>query len=240
MLSAAELKTWLQRDLSQLDKLLLILATMTEPAEIRELRLAAATAGFRVKDTWNPSSALARSRGLAVRVPSGWEITDAGRQHLRNLGVSKVSPAAVNVATDLRAELAKVSNEETRAFLDEAVRAHELELYRSAIVMSWLAAIHVLHGVVVRGHLAAFNAEASRVDAKWKIAVTSDDIGRMKESAFLDRLAALSIIGPNVKKELLACLDRRNACGHPNSLKLSANTSAHHLEVLLLNVFRRF
>ncbi len=33
---------------------------------------------------------------------------------------------------------------------------------------------------------------------------------------------------------------RRNGCGHPNSLKIGANTAAHHIEILLLNVFQKF
>lgn len=240
MLSHQELKTWLQRELSVRDKLLLLLATFDVPAEIRQMKQLAAKAGFRIKDKINPSTELGRARGLAVRLPEGWEITDAGRQRLRNLGVTKVSPSAIQVASDLRVELAKIKNTDTRTFLDEAIRCHELELYRSAIVMSWLAAVHVLYQHVIGSSLAAFNAEATRVDTKWKKAVNSDDLARMKESAFLDRLSSLSIIGSNVKKELIGCLDRRNACGHPSSLKVSANTSAHHLEVLLLNVFRAF
>ena len=79
-----------------------------------------------------------------------------------------------------------------------------------------------------------------RANAKWKDAKTTDDIGRMNESDFLDRLAAISVIGKNVKAELKGCLDRRNGCGHPNSLKISANTVAHHIEILLLNVFKEF
>ena len=89
-------------------------------------------------------------------------------------------------------------------------------------------------------HLAAFNAEAQRVDAKWRLAKTTDDFGRIKENEFLDRLVALSVIGKNVKAELVDCLDLRNSCGHPNSLKLGSNTVASHLEILLLNVFKVF
>jgi len=48
------------------------------------------------------------------------------------------------------------------------------------------------------------------------------------------------MLSKNVKTELKNCLDRRNRCGHPNSLKLGANTVAHHIEVLLLNVFKVF
>ncbi len=240
MLDKAELKTWLQRDLSQLDKLLLILASFDTPCQIKELKERARESGFRMPKSWNPSAQLGRSKGLAIRTPDGWEISDAGRQCLHNLGINKLSPAAVNVATDLRAELANINNTDTCAFVEEAIKCHEAELYRSAIVMSWLAAMDVLHKYVHANHLAAFNTEAKRVDTRWKDAKTTDDLGKMKESDFLDRIGALSIIGKNVKKELINCLDRRNGCGHPNSFKIGANTSAHHLEILLLNVFKVF
>jgi hypothetical protein len=88
--------------------------------------------------------------------------------------------------------------------------------------------------------LREFNKEASRIDAKWKPARTADDLGRMKEHDFLDRIAALSIIGKNVRQELEKCLSLRNGCGHPNSLKLGPNAVANHVEILLLNVFKVF
>src|SRR5438105_2235820 len=106
--------------------------------------------------------------------------------------------------------------------------------------MSLLAAVYVLKNEIYQNHLGAFNAEARRGDAKWKDAKTTDDLGLMKEAEFLDRIAALSIIGKNVKEELQKCLKLRNACGHPNSLKIGPNVVANHLEILLLNVFNRF
>ena len=151
-----------------------------------------------------------------------------------------MSPAAANVAHDLRAELANIKNGDIRAFVEEAIKCFEYQLYRAAVVTSWVAAVQVLQHHVQTHHLAPFNAEASRVDAKWKSAKTTDDLGRMKEADFLDRLVALSIIGKNVKAELVDCLDRRNGCGHPNSMKLGQNTVAHHIEILLLNVFKVF
>jgi hypothetical protein len=84
------------------------------------------------------------------------------------------------------------------------------------------------------------NAEAKRIDSRWRDARTTDDLGRMTESDFPDRIAAISVIGKKVKKELKDCPDRRNGCGHPNSLKIGANTAEHHIEILLLNIFRVF
>jgi hypothetical protein len=98
----------------------------------------------------------------------------------------------------------------------------------------------VLHHHVHQNHLAAFNAEAKRVNVKWKPANSQDDIGKRGESDFLNRIEALSIMGKNVKAQLKGCLDLRNGCGRPNSLNVSVRKSAAHMETLLLNVFQKF
>jgi hypothetical protein len=240
LLNKADLKNWLHKDLERRDKLLLALATFDEPCAVKEILAACVDAGFRQSNGWNVSAILGASKGLAIRIPGGWEITDAGKQHLRNLGVTKLSPAAVQVATDLRGHLAKIKHPDTRAFVEEAVKCYEAELYRSSIVMAWAAAIHVLQLEIMSNHLSAFNTEAVRVDSRWKSAVNSDDFGRMKEIDFLDRIAAISAIDKNTKEELKKALSLRNSCGHPNSFKVSANAAANHIEILLLNVFDRF
>ena len=240
LLGVSDLKTLLHQDSPPLDKLLVILASFDEPCSVKDLVTRASEAGFRIPKNWNPSSIMGRSKGLAIRAPNGWELTDAGKQRLRNLGVTKISPAAVQVATDLRAELQNIKDDDTHAFVEEAIKCYEAELHRSAIVMSWLSAVDVLQNHVHTKHLKAFNAEAKRVDAKWKDAKTTDDLGRMGEADFLDRIAALSILGKNVKEQLKSCLKLRNGCGHPNSLKIGPNTVAHHIEILLLNVFQKF
>jgi hypothetical protein len=240
LLKLDELKTWLHRDLGRADKLLLTLGSFDAPCEVAQIKRRGKEAGFRAVEKWNVSSILAATKGKAIKTPAGWELTDAGKQHLKTLGVAKISPAAVQVATDLRGLLAKVKDEDTRSFVDEAVQCYELELCRSAVVMSWLAAVHVLKNEVHQKHLAAFNAEAARVDVRWKAAKTTDDIGRMKEKDFLDRIAAISVIGKNVKEKLQECLNSRNACGHPSTFKVGPNAVASHIEILLLNVLQPY
>lgn len=239
MLTSGELKEWLHKDLGKLDRVLLVLATQDEPISVSKINELANAAGFRAMRKWNASAVLGGSKGKAIRT-TGWELTDAGKMHLRDLGVSTISPAAMQVAVDLRNHLAKVTDPQTRDFVEEAIKCHEAELYRSAIVMSWLGAVDVLQKCVHQHHLAAFNAEAKRVNVKWKAAKSQDDIGKMGEGDFLDRIEALSIIGKNVKAQLKAGLDLRNGCGHPNSLKVSVNKSAAHIETLLQNVFEKF
>lgn len=221
--------------------MLLVLATATRPSSLKEIRSTAAQNGLRIPNSWNLSSILGRSEGRAVRVPLGWEITELGEAHLREIGVSEISTAALQVAADLRALAARIPSEQTREFVDEAIHCHEAGFYRSAIVMSWLGAVAVMYNSVHKFHLQSFNQEAKRVFGdKWKPAVTTDDIAIMKESDFLDRLVSISIIGKSVKEELKVCLGRRNACGHPNSVRVGANQSAAQLEMLLKNVFQVF
>src|SRR5437870_12165550 len=125
-------------------------------------------AGLTIPMSWNPSLVLKRSDGLAIRTPAGWEITDAGRESLRKYEGSRLGGAAAQVAHDLRAHLDLVRDPDTRSFVTEAVECFESHFYRSAVVMSWLAAVHVLHRHIHSTRLAAFNAAASRVDAKWR------------------------------------------------------------------------
>lgn len=239
MLKSNELKQWLHKDLGKLDSILLVLATQAEPIAVSKINELAESAGFRAMQRWNVSAILGSSKGKAIRT-SGWELTDAGKMHLRSLGVASVSPAAMQIEVDLRNHLTKITYQQTRDFVEEAIKCQEAKLYRSAIVMSWLGAVDVLQKHVYKHHLAAFNAEAARVNSKWKTAVTQDDIGKMGESDFLDRIETLSIIGKNVKAQLKFCLDLRNGCGHPNTLKVSVVKSAAHIETLLQNVFEQF
>lgn len=240
LLDVPTLKDWLHRELSSRDKLLLILASFEQPAKLSDLRSRSESAGFRLPKKWNLSDVLGKSGGLAIRVPSGWELTTAGKKHLQALGVESVNEAAIQIAADLRRHLCNVQNATTRAFAEEAIKCFELKLYRSAIVMSWIAAVDVLYREVVANHIDAFNIEAQRVNPKWKKAVNVDGLSRMGESDFLDRLVAINVIGKNVKDQLAIALNLRNGCGHPNSLAVGGNMVTSHLETLLLNVFERF
>ena len=239
-LGIPDLKMWLHRTVSRTDKLLVVLASMDRPCQIQDVRQRAKEAGLRIPPQWNPSAQLAATKGKAIRTDQGWELTDSGRQHLSDLGISAGDPATRQIADTLRRELPNIQNEDTRGYVEEAVECYECGLYRSAIVMSWVGAVAILREVVHAGYLPQFNADIKRVDSKWKDVVTSDDFGRLREFDFLDCIGRIGVLGRDVKNQLKECLTRRNSCGHPNSLKISANAVAAHIEILILNVFQRF
>lgn len=241
MLKLDDLKAWLhKKTLTKTDKLLIVLGSFDAPRKVSDIKARAREADLTQASRWNIGAFLSASGGRAINLPEGWELAAAGREYLAHLGVFKKLPRIEKVAVDFRTETQKITNPQTRAFIDEAISCFEYDLFRSAIVMSWMSALDVLHGAVIKGYLKVFNAEAARRDPKWKPARTTDDLGRMKEYDFISCIYQISMIGKNVRDELHLCLKRRNGCGHPNSLKLGANTVASHLEFLILNVFRKF
>lgn len=237
MVSDEKIKKFIAKNLSKKEKILIVLGSNNGPCQVKDIREKALKVGIRRVNKWNISQLLADLSENALRTNLGWEISEHGIQKLESMGVFDSSPAVTKVAIDFKSKVANIKDKETREYSLEAIICFEHDLYNSTIVLSWLSAIYVLQKFVFQNHLRDFNIEAKRRNSRWKVAKTIDDIAEMKERDFLDILHYLSIIGKNLKKELINCLERRNSCGHPNSLIISQNTVAHHIEILLNNVF---
>jgi hypothetical protein len=235
----SDLKRDLHRDgLSRGDRLLIILSSAGgRPLTVSEIRQIAVDNGVPGARTMNISDALSGLGGKVIRIPKmGWELSDTGKAAAALLTDSPTPPAA----SPLRDILAKLTNSDVKDFVQEGIGCIESKHYRAAVVLTWVGALAVLYDVIVTKQLASFNTEATKRDAKWKMAKNADDLSRMKEYDFLQVLEAISVIGKNVKGELEACLKLRNACGHPNSLKIAENRVAAHVETLVLNIFAVF
>lgn len=242
MLSRQALKDVLHRNgLTKMDQLLICLAVQADsPKAVKDIKSLAKAGGLGAAQKWNISALLSAAKGLAARTDGGWELTAAGKAKVQGLVGDAIKSPAAKVATKLRVELKKIKDQRIAEFVEEAVTCFEHDLYRAAVVLTWVGAVAILYDHVLKNHLAGFNAEAKRRAPKWKDAKTADDLARMKEADFLDVLDHLSIIGKNVKNELKNRLDLRNACGHPNSLAIGENVAAAHVEALILNVYTKF
>ena len=243
MLTLEQLKQAVHRQsLTKTDVALLCVAASGAIAvSTATVRKVAVEAGVKAAKRINFSAHLSSAEDKVFKAPQGWELTDLGRKHVAGLAAQELSasPAATQ-AKSLRAQLQKLKNDDARAFLTEAIVCAEQSLFRASVVLSWVGAVALLHDAVINGQLAAFNAEAVKRDPKWKAAKRSDDLGKMKESVFLDVCESVGLVGKNVKQELETCLRLRNGCGHPNSMKIGPNKVAAHLESLALNVYMVF
>jgi hypothetical protein len=224
------------------NKLLIILSTNSnKPKSVKEISNLIQNYGVKNISSSKISTYLHRSNGKAIKTPSGWELTITGIDYvLKNFNVEINFPEKskeIQIAKSLRAHLIKIKNPETKSFVEESVRCLENKLFRSAVVLSWVGGMAVLYDYVINHKLSDFNAELIRRDPKIKPIKISDDFRSLKESVCLDILESISIIGGDVKKELKKCLDLRNSCGHPNSLKIGEHRVSAHIEILILNVF---
>lgn len=234
-----ELEAILHSQATRSEKLLGILYAIDSPTAPAAIKLFAARHGLAGVKRWNISTILGRTDGLAISTPEGWRLTKAGISHVETLGLQRSSPQVANALGSLRGSIAGLSPE-TVNFLREAVTCLETGCYRAAVIMSWVAAIHILQSHVVQSYLASFNAEASRRDKNWRNAKDEDDLSLLGENEFLDICSKVGAIQKNIKAELKICLDRRNGCGHPNSYQVSELTACHHVETLVDNVYSKF
>jgi hypothetical protein len=205
------------------------------------VRKLAIGAGVKGAKKINFSAHLSSAEDKVFKTPSGWELTDAGRAHVASIAarILSVAPAAKE-AKALRDLLPKLKSADAREFLKEAIVCAEAQLFRAAVVLSWVGAVALLMDEAVAKHLAAVNAEAVKRKKGWKNAKDADGLGKLKESEFLEIVHAVGMIDKNVKQELEERLKLRNSCGHPNSFKLGSNKVAAHLESLALNVYAVF
>lgn len=242
MLTKESLEDLLQsEELSNTDKLLLCLSIDAQKEkQVKEILTIAMEAGLRSAKSWNISRYLSGTKGLAIRATQGWKLTSRGKTHVQSLVGATVNPVKVQTANNLRHCLNQISDPNIAAFVEEAIKCYEANLYRAAVVLSWVGAISVLYKHTVQLHLKAFNQEASKRDSRWRNAKTEDDLTRMTEADFLNILEAISVFGKSTKQELEKLRQLRNGCGHPNTFKVGEHMVTAHIEALVLNVFSKY
>lgn len=228
-------------EITRLDKLIIILASADgEPLQTADIKKIAKDSGLREIEKWNVSDTLRKAKRLITKVKDGWILTAQGQAYA-NQELLHHPLSTKSVAKSLRLLLERIESPESKAFVEEAIQCLEVNAYRAAVVFSWIGAISVLYNYVIANRLADFNEEARSRFPNWKDASNCDDLARMKESDFLDILAALSILGKNVKEYLKStCLNLRNSCSHPSSLKVGKLNVEAHIEFLVQNVFAVF
>lgn len=230
------------KNIGRLDQVLTLLATNRDGKTINELRKTASVCGLRSASKWNISDILRKSNGCAILVGKKWEITDEGCVLVAKLADIRLSSTVVRKSVaDVRKQLCSVGSIDAKQFIEEAVCCFENGQLRAAVVFSWIGAVSIMQNKVFNEALQTFNKEMRRRDAKWKDVRNCDEFWRVKEHDFLDILEAIGLIGKNVKQTLQnQCLSLRNACGHPNSLRISENNVAAHIDTLILNVYSKF
>lgn len=202
-------------------------------------------AGLKAARKYPVSTYLNRKPIWAIDNGGNWELTDDGVNKLKEMKLHTKSGLAVRADDNLSEAIEDISDEHTKAFVDEALQCYRNEFYRAATLLSWVGAMHCMFVFVHKNKLSDFNVAAkARFDnppkVKWKDIKTVEGFANIKESNFLQVMADLQLIGSSVKKKLDKQLDLRNGCGHPNGMVVGEHEVAAHLEILIGNIFKKF
>jgi hypothetical protein len=219
-------------------KVLLILAAYSDPIPPTKILAFGLTNGARKLK--NVPQLLVGLGDKVIRTPAGWEISREGREWLQKKGHLKQSKLS-SLAEKLSDVAKSIPSADTVSFVDEAIGCIHMGYFRSAIILSWVGAFSLLQAHIVSHHLSSFNAEASAKKKITKPLSSVDEISEhMKEFDVIDTCHKIGILSKNLRDQLHAALKVRNAASHPNSFQIGEAAVANHVEMLLLNIYKKF
>ena len=143
----------------------------------------------------------------------------------------------------LRSLLTHIKNESEKEFLNEAIKAFEVEAFRAAIVMIWLLTIDHLYEYIITNKLSDFNTALSKVtDKRVKVStiVTKDDFGDIPEGKFIELCRSAGVISNDVRKILDEKLGTRNSAAHPSNITIGRGKTFDFIEDLVNNVILKY
>lgn len=142
----------------------------------------------------------------------------------------------------LQRSIAKVKEEDRRAFLAEAIACIGVQARRATIIMTWVAVIDHLYEYILSKKLVEFNnALAQRRDRFASIVISSkDDFLDIRELVFIEVTRSAGIITNDVRKILEEKLGIRNTCAHPSTVVIHDTKVVNFIEDLIDNVVVKY
>lgn len=176
-----------------------------------------------------------------VKVDGGYSLQRHHRETLSKfLGAERV---IAQTSVELRKLEEKVSEGAPKEFLKETIDCFEAGANRATIVMCWILTMDHLFELVLKKHLAVFNAELAKVnDKRIKVSViaTRDDFSEIPEGKFIELLRAASVISNDVRKILDQKLGTRNSSAHPSGVSIKGSKVIDFVEDLIENVVLKY
>jgi hypothetical protein len=142
----------------------------------------------------------------------------------------------------LRKIALRVTEENKRRFLAEAISCLGAEAPRASIVMVWVLTVDHLHDYVLKHKLGDFNSALQAKGGKYaKIVIKAkEDFGDLKESEFIETLRVAGTITNDVRKILDEKLGVRNSSAHPSSITIHPTKVINFIEDLVDNVIVKY
>lgn len=171
--------------------------------------------GMNVADVLAKGGAFVDSPGStgAARL---WRLTDAGKEHIRDLmGLPESDPEVEHDVSELNKLIARLSDPIVKAFVVESVTCLNVGALKAAVVFLWAGAVRTLQEKVIAKGVSQVNAAILPHDPKARQVKKQDDFQYIKDKVFLLAAEGVGVLDKAERITLEDALDLRNKCGHP-------------------------
>jgi hypothetical protein len=184
-----------------------------------------------VNNVVNRAAPLVHSPGGKENGALLFALTDTGEKYVRDLlGLPAVEAEVEHDVTTLGALLTKITDEDVRGYVEEAITCLRFGALRAAVVFLWAGAIRTLHMAALATGEANVNTAIQNQDGRARVVKTVDDFAWIRDRTFLDATPDIGILDKGEKGRLVAALDLRNSCGHPTKYRPGAKTVSAFIE----------
>lgn len=167
-----------------------------------------------------------------------WKLTETGAKHVRDLlGLKADSPEVVHDITTLENLISKVSNQDERDYLTEALVCLRVGALRATVVFAWVAAIRNIQlRCLAKGK--KLMPALLKYDPKARTVKSIDDFAYIKDATLLLACQDLGIFDKSQRETAEESLRLRNRCGHPAKYTPKEKKVSSYIEDLVSVVFR--
>jgi len=167
-----------------------------------------------------------------------WRLTGSGEQEVRTLlGLPQAEPEIEHDAAALADLAAKVSNQEVRAYIEEAITCLQVNALRASVVFLWAGSIRVIQQEVLPVGSSKLNAAILKYDHKARHVSKVDDFAYIRDKVILLAAQELGKLDKGQRETLEEALNLRNRCGHPTRYRPGVKKVSSFIEDVIGIVF---
>jgi hypothetical protein len=166
---------------------------------------------------------------------SGWKVIEYLLSSADKSKEPKVSAATIKMK-----RISEITDASEKDYLEEAMKCLEVGAQRGAIIMSWIASMSHIAGIVDKIGFGPFEKayRARFPDSRTRKATRKEDLEYYHENDIIQICEDLGIFDRSEKRTLMEdCLGLRNRCAHPGNFSPGPEKVNAYLEDIFSIVF---
>jgi len=167
-----------------------------------------------------------------------WFLTPSGTRYIQELlSLPSAEPEIAHDIDSLGILLKKLTDKQTKSFIDESVTCLQVNALRACVVFLWVGAIRTIQNKLLKFPFPDLNEALKIHDPRTRHVKTIDHFAYVKDRITLLAALELGLFDKNQKDTLEEALNLRNRCGHPGKYMPGVKKVSGFVEDLINIVF---